>query len=75
MYSAGGKTFYIEEVAQLNDKRIVIPKRWIIRNKELCADCVTVTPPAVGDVHHYLVRLIWIELTVFTGSMVYWVDN
>ncbi len=30
--------FYVNEVAKLVDGRFVIPIRWIIRKKELCAD-------------------------------------
>ncbi|KLO13183.1 hypothetical protein SCHPADRAFT_970312 [Schizopora paradoxa] len=35
--------FYVSELALCCDKRLVIPLRWIIRDKELTGDCFTVT--------------------------------
>ncbi|KAG9107834.1 hypothetical protein FRC07_008574, partial [Ceratobasidium sp. 392] len=39
MYAQGGKHYYVNELARLHDGAFVIPKRWIIRNKVLTADC------------------------------------
>lgn len=46
MFSRGHRQFYINEVAQLHDGVYVIPRNWIVYDKELHADCslVTVSP-------------------------------
>ncbi|KAF9065870.1 hypothetical protein BDP27DRAFT_1384442 [Rhodocollybia butyracea] len=46
MYSRGLKQFWIDEVSQLKDGSYVLPRNWIMRDKELHSDCsdVHVTP-------------------------------
>ncbi|KAG8696511.1 hypothetical protein FRC09_008469 [Ceratobasidium sp. 395] len=39
MYAQGSKHYYVNELARLHDGTFVIPKRWIIRNNILTADC------------------------------------
>ncbi|KAG9079195.1 hypothetical protein FRC06_007889, partial [Ceratobasidium sp. 370] len=39
VYAQGGKLYYVNELARLHDGTFVIPKRWIIRNSVLTADC------------------------------------
>ncbi|KAG9089456.1 hypothetical protein FS749_001316 [Ceratobasidium sp. UAMH 11750] len=39
MYAQGGKLYYVNELARLHDGDFVIPKRWIIRDNMLTADC------------------------------------
>lgn len=39
MFVHGTKQFYLNEVAALDDGQIVMPQAYIIRNKELTADC------------------------------------
>ncbi|THV06317.1 hypothetical protein K435DRAFT_645468 [Dendrothele bispora CBS 962.96] len=42
MYSMNGKQFYVNEVAMLQDNRLVIPLLWVKRHGVLCANCHTV---------------------------------
>ncbi|KAJ3965958.1 hypothetical protein EV361DRAFT_966529 [Lentinula raphanica] len=49
MFSGGGKQFYIDEVATLNDSRLVMPVSWIVRDGILCADAHPVTINAQGE--------------------------
>ncbi|THU77701.1 hypothetical protein K435DRAFT_701826 [Dendrothele bispora CBS 962.96] len=48
MYSSNGKQFYINEVAMLNDDRLVIPLLWVKRKGILHADCNIVEVMAVN---------------------------
>lgn len=42
MYSRGLRQFYIEEVAELENGKTVIPLAWIKRGGVICADCLEV---------------------------------
>lgn len=46
MFSRGLRQFYIDEVGQLDDDTLVIPRNLIVRGDQLCADCniVNITP-------------------------------
>ncbi|KAJ6631043.1 hypothetical protein B0H10DRAFT_2321221 [Mycena sp. CBHHK59/15] len=48
MYSRGLRQFYIEEVAELDNGKCVIPLAWIKRGGVLCADCLDVIPATTG---------------------------
>lgn len=43
MFSRGLRQFYIEEVSQLTDGRLVVPHNWIVRHGDLTADCSLVS--------------------------------
>jgi len=49
MFSVGGKQFYINEAAMLEDSRIVIPLTWIKRNGIICADTHLITTNEAGE--------------------------
>ncbi|KDN33741.1 hypothetical protein RSAG8_13172, partial [Rhizoctonia solani AG-8 WAC10335] len=50
MYSNGGKSYYVNELARLHDGSYVIPQKWITRNGVLTADCWPVSWRSVpGD--------------------------
>ncbi|KAE9393245.1 hypothetical protein BT96DRAFT_959108 [Gymnopus androsaceus JB14] len=49
MFSVGGKQFYINEAAILEDSRIVIPLTWIKRNGIIFADAHLVTTNEAGE--------------------------
>lgn len=38
-----GRHFYVNELTQCNDKSLVIPQRWIIRNGEMSSDSHSVS--------------------------------
>lgn len=46
MFSRGLQQFFIDEISELANGRLAIPRNWIIRNDELCADSndVVMTP-------------------------------
>ncbi|KAJ7474227.1 hypothetical protein FB451DRAFT_1351527 [Mycena latifolia] len=48
MYSRGLRQFYIEEVAELQSGKMVIPLAWIKRGGVLCADYLDVIPAVTG---------------------------
>ncbi|KAJ7691617.1 hypothetical protein B0H17DRAFT_1159782 [Mycena rosella] len=48
MYSQGLRQFYIEEVAELQSRKMVIPLVWIKRGGVLCADYLDVIPAVTG---------------------------
>ncbi|KAJ7847525.1 hypothetical protein B0H13DRAFT_2255356 [Mycena leptocephala] len=48
MYARGLRQFYIEEVAELESGKKVIPLTWIKRGGVLCADCLDVIPAITG---------------------------
>lgn len=49
MYARGLRQFYIEEVAELESGKKVIPLTWIKRGGVLCADCLDVIPAIVSE--------------------------
>ncbi|KAJ6570349.1 hypothetical protein B0H10DRAFT_2168799 [Mycena sp. CBHHK59/15] len=48
MYARGLRQFYIEEVAELDNGKMVIPLAWIKRGGVICADCVDAIPSMMG---------------------------
>ncbi|KAJ7259291.1 hypothetical protein C8J57DRAFT_1073183 [Mycena rebaudengoi] len=46
MFAPGLRQFYIDEVAELDSGKKVIPLAWIKRGGELCADCLDAIPDA-----------------------------
>ncbi|KAJ7266016.1 hypothetical protein C8J57DRAFT_1436108 [Mycena rebaudengoi] len=60
MFARGLRQFYIDEVAELDSGKKVIPLAWIKRGGELCTDCLDAIPDAtlqVSLLHHFAITM------------------
>lgn len=50
MYCQGLKNFYVNKLADLSSGEYIIPKMWIVRNKQLCANAHPVVVTEVSTI-------------------------
>ncbi|KAJ7606159.1 hypothetical protein DFH06DRAFT_1107659 [Mycena polygramma] len=80
MYSRGLRQFFLEEVAELQNRSLVIPLAWFRRDKVLYANCVDVTACVTGwtigqDMHSVPALEFWHnyhDLTERIGGNIKW---
>ncbi|KAF9016214.1 hypothetical protein BDZ89DRAFT_1217262 [Hymenopellis radicata] len=83
MFDASGKHYYVDELAMLDDKRLVIPQRWVTFRRRVYADALEVIVDHEG-LSSVLDRTIFIDARKlmknyldleFEGKLPHWPDN